>query len=109
MSEFNKNRREFIKDSSLLAAGAALATSLPMVAGAQAAPASAPMPAADFDINTTFTGFMKDIGGTPADGGGKVSFTGEDPILRGGRRRGDLARAHRSGPGPERRSARIGV
>ena len=82
MSEFNKNRREFIKDSSLLAAGAALATSLPMVAGAQAAPASAPMPAADFDINTTFTGFMKDIGGTPADGGGKVSFTGEDPILR---------------------------
>jgi crotonobetainyl-CoA:carnitine CoA-transferase CaiB-like acyl-CoA transferase len=82
MSESNKNRREFIKDSSMLAAGVALATSLPLVAGAQAAPASASLPAADFDINTTFTGFMKDIGGTPADGGGKVSFTGQDPILR---------------------------
>ena len=79
MSDINKDRREFIKDSGALAAGVALASSLPGVAGAQATPAKS---GAEFDINTTFTGFMKDIGGTPADGGGKVSFTGEDPILR---------------------------
>ena len=35
-----------------------------------------------FDINTRFQSFMKDIGGSPADAGGKVSFTGQDPIIR---------------------------
>jgi hypothetical protein len=58
--QLNNDRREFIKGAG---------------ANAQAPPAA-------FDISTTFTGFIKDIGGTPDDGGGKASFTGEDPILR---------------------------
>jgi hypothetical protein len=78
MSEINKDRREFLKASGTLAAGAAFAAALPGVADAEATTSAV----ADFDIDKTFTGFMKDIGGTPADGGGKVSFTGEDPILR---------------------------
>jgi crotonobetainyl-CoA:carnitine CoA-transferase CaiB-like acyl-CoA transferase len=78
MSEINKDRREFLKASGALAAGAAFAAALPGVADAQ----STTSVVADFDIDKTFTGFMKDIGGTPADGGGKVTFTGADPILR---------------------------
>ncbi len=35
-----------------------------------------------FDINAQFAAFMKDIGGSPSDGGGTVTFTGKDPILR---------------------------
>ena len=62
MSDINKERREFIKDSGALAAGVALASSLPGVAGAQMTPAKS---FAEFDINTIFTGLMKDIGGTP--------------------------------------------
>ncbi|MBV8731494.1 MAG: hypothetical protein JO336_16930 [Acidobacteriia bacterium] len=36
----------------------------------------------DFNINTSFADFMKDIGGNASDGGGRVTFTGRDPILR---------------------------
>ena len=75
MSEIDSSRREFVVGTGTAAFGAAVASALPTLARAQA-------PAAPFDINTTFTGFMKDIGGTPSDGGGKVTFTGEDPILR---------------------------
>jgi crotonobetainyl-CoA:carnitine CoA-transferase CaiB-like acyl-CoA transferase len=78
MSDINKDRREFIKDSGALAAGVALAAALPGVADAQAtAPA-----AADFDIDRTFAGFMQDLGHSATDGGGTVKFTGRDPILR---------------------------
>ncbi len=37
---------------------------------------------ADFDIDAAFAAFMADIGRSPDDGGGAVSFTGRDPILR---------------------------
>jgi crotonobetainyl-CoA:carnitine CoA-transferase CaiB-like acyl-CoA transferase len=72
------NRREFIKDASVLAAGVALAKNFTGTANAQAAP---PDPS-KFDINVQFAQFMRDIGGSPADAGGKVEFTGADPILR---------------------------
>ena len=75
MADINKDRREFMKDAGALAAGVALATTVGGVAKAQT-------PAAAFDINATFSGFMKDIGGSATDGGGKVTFTGRDPILR---------------------------
>ncbi len=75
MLHIDTNRKDFIKDAGDSAVAFTWATSIGSAANAQA-------PAAAFDIATTFTGFMKDIGGTPADGGGKVSFNGEDPILR---------------------------
>ena len=64
------NRREIIKAGGIVAAGAVVTS------GAARAASGA------FNINTAFTTFMNDIGGTPADAGGKVAFTGEDPILR---------------------------
>ena len=36
----------------------------------------------EFDIDAAFATFMSDIGRSPTDGGGKVTFTGQDPILR---------------------------
>ncbi len=36
----------------------------------------------DFDIDVAFARFMADIGGSAEDGGGAVTFTGSDPILR---------------------------
>lgn len=36
----------------------------------------------DFSIDTAFVDFMRNIGGTPHDGGGSVTFTGRDPIVR---------------------------
>jgi crotonobetainyl-CoA:carnitine CoA-transferase CaiB-like acyl-CoA transferase len=63
------NRRDVIKAGSL-AAGTLVA---PTLAGAAEKP---------FDINATFAGFMKDIGASASDGGGKVTFTGADPIIR---------------------------
>ena len=65
------NRRDVMAGAAALAAGAAL----------KGAPALAQTGGA-FDINATFAGFMKDIGGSPADAGGKVTFTGQDPIIR---------------------------
>ena len=65
-------RRETLKGL----AGAALA-SLAGPGGAGAQPTGE-----GFDIERTFAGFMKDIGGGVADAGGKVTFTGRDPIIR---------------------------
>jgi crotonobetainyl-CoA:carnitine CoA-transferase CaiB-like acyl-CoA transferase len=36
----------------------------------------------DFDIDAAFEGFMNDLGRSATDGGGAVTFTGRDPILR---------------------------
>ena len=36
----------------------------------------------DFSIDTAFADFMRNMGGTPHDGGGSVTFTGHDPIVR---------------------------
>jgi crotonobetainyl-CoA:carnitine CoA-transferase CaiB-like acyl-CoA transferase len=65
------NRRDFIQGAVALGA---LAANLPQPAHAQTG--------RDFDINAAFATFMKDIGGTPADAGGKVAFEGSDPLLR---------------------------
>ncbi len=61
-----------------------------MVAGATAIAAvgvaipsrAAPRTDGPFQIDRTFAGFMKDIGGAIGDAGGKVTFTGADPIIR---------------------------
>ena len=37
---------------------------------------------AAFDIDAAFATFMSDLGQAPGDGGGAVTFTGSDPILR---------------------------
>jgi hypothetical protein len=58
-----------------LVAATAGAVALASAKGADAQPAR-------FDINQYFAGFMKDIGSGVADAGGKVSFTGADPIIR---------------------------
>jgi crotonobetainyl-CoA:carnitine CoA-transferase CaiB-like acyl-CoA transferase len=63
-------RREMVAGASAIA-----------VATIAAGPAVA-QGAESFDINSTFAGFMKDIGGAIGDAGGKVTFTGADPILR---------------------------
>ena len=71
------DRRDFIKQTGGAALGMALAK-VSGVAMAQGSPASA----SDFDIQASFADFMKGIGGTPGDAGGKVEFTGRDPIVR---------------------------
>ncbi|MDT1064634.1 CoA transferase [Paracoccus sp. CPCC 101403] len=43
---------------------------------------SAAAQAGEFDIDVVFAEFMAMIGGSPTDGGGKVTFTGRDPIIR---------------------------
>ncbi|KAB7647403.1 CoA transferase [Polymorphobacter fuscus] len=68
----NFNRRDVIKAGGVAAA----ATMVSGVAGAAGAAARS------FDINASFANFLKDFGATPADAGGKVTFTGQDPIIR---------------------------
>jgi crotonobetainyl-CoA:carnitine CoA-transferase CaiB-like acyl-CoA transferase len=70
------NRREFVKASSYTALGAAMTSRLSGIANA-----ATPVPS-DFDINQAFATFMKDLGQSPSDGGGTVTFTGRDPIVR---------------------------
>jgi crotonobetainyl-CoA:carnitine CoA-transferase CaiB-like acyl-CoA transferase len=36
----------------------------------------------DFDIDRTFSQFMRDIGADVSDAGGRITFTGADPIIR---------------------------
>jgi len=69
------NRRVFLKDAGALALGTAIATQLPGAAWAQST-------STEFNINSAFSEFMQGIGGTATDAGGKVTFTGQDPILR---------------------------
>ncbi len=66
------------RDMLMTTGAAALSSAL---VGGVAGRAKAQEPTA-FDINATFAKFMADIGGTAGDGGGEVTFTGEDPILR---------------------------
>ena len=65
-------RRTFLGTAAAAAAGAA-------IVGAGRAEAAGQ---ADFDIDAAFAQFMQDTGQTAADGGGTVTFTGTDPILR---------------------------
>lgn len=39
-------------------------------------------PNSGFNIDTAFADFMRDIGGSPGDAGGRVTFEGADPLLR---------------------------
>lgn len=73
-SQHDPQRRELLKTGAT-ALGAALLMQLP-IGSAQAQGAEV------FDIDAAFGGFMRDIGGTAQDAGGKVSFTGADPLLR---------------------------
>ena len=65
------NRRELLQGG---VAAAALATNAirPAVAASEG----------KFSIDAAFAEFMREIGGLPGDAGGKVTFTGSDPILR---------------------------
>lgn len=75
MSDIDTNRREFVKGATTLAVGAALTATVPGFASAQT-------PAVKFNIDTQFAEFMRGIGGAATDAGGKVEFTGSDPLLR---------------------------
>jgi hypothetical protein len=69
------NRREFVQTSGYAALGTAIASKLSGIAHATTS-------ADAFDIDQAFATFMKDLGQSPSDGGGTVTFTGRDPILR---------------------------
>ncbi|MGI9536002.1 MAG: CoA transferase [Desulfocapsaceae bacterium] len=71
------NRRDFLKTSGYAAAGIALASTFSGVPYVSADTSIA----ADFDIHAALKTYMNDIGLTPEDGGGTVTFTGKDPIL----------------------------
>jgi hypothetical protein len=73
-------RREFISTTGTGAMGIAVASNLPSIARAAAAETTGTTPP-DFDINLAFEQFMIDLGGSATDGGGKVTFTGRDPIV----------------------------
>lgn len=73
MAEANgMSRREVMQAGSLALVGAATASAF----------SSPALAAESFDITRTFASFMQDIGGNIADAGGKVTFTGADPIIR---------------------------
>jgi crotonobetainyl-CoA:carnitine CoA-transferase CaiB-like acyl-CoA transferase len=63
------NRRELLQGGFAVLAAHSLTPA--MAAGAD-----------EFSIDAAFATFMKNIGGTPGDAGGKITFTGRDPILR---------------------------
>lgn len=63
-------RRELLQTTALAAAAFA------------AGQAAAEAPGDAFDIDGAFATFMQDLGATASDGGGTVTFTGADPILR---------------------------
>jgi crotonobetainyl-CoA:carnitine CoA-transferase CaiB-like acyl-CoA transferase len=65
------NRREFVAATSSAVASAAIGAN-----------ATTPSTSPDFSIEDAFAQFMRDIGGSPTDAGGTVTFTGRDPILR---------------------------
>jgi len=68
------NRRELLQAAGSIVAGTMLAGNEP--ATAQPAKSDA------FSIDAAFAEFMRNIGGTPNDSGGSVTFTGRDPIVR---------------------------
>jgi crotonobetainyl-CoA:carnitine CoA-transferase CaiB-like acyl-CoA transferase len=72
----NVNRRQFVRSTSYAALGTAMTSRLSGIEQGTGTPASA------FDINQAFASFMKDLGESPSDGGGTVTFSGSDPILR---------------------------
>ncbi|WP_376099921.1 CoA transferase [Roseomonas sp. CCTCC AB2023176] len=65
-------RRDLAK---LLAGGA-------LLAGTAGSVAAQPPANADFDIDAAFRTFMRDLGVNAEDAGGRVTFTGRDPLVR---------------------------
>jgi crotonobetainyl-CoA:carnitine CoA-transferase CaiB-like acyl-CoA transferase len=74
LSAASISRRDLLQGSGALALAAAAGAALAGPAGAQAAD--------DFDIDAAFATFMADLGQGAGDGGGTVTFTGRDPIVR---------------------------
>jgi len=70
------NRTEFVQTTSLAALGTAMTGKLSGIAQAATTPTDS------FDVEQAFAVFMKDLGQNPSDGGGTVTFTGKDPIMR---------------------------
>jgi crotonobetainyl-CoA:carnitine CoA-transferase CaiB-like acyl-CoA transferase len=58
------------------------AAALGSVLAAIATSATEAAPDDEFSFDAAFADFMRDIGGSPSDAGGAVTFTGRDPILR---------------------------
>jgi len=73
-AKMSLNRRELLQAAGGIVGGTMLAGNEP--AAAQTARSG------DFSIDTAFAEFMRNIGGTPNDSGGSVTFTGHDPIVR---------------------------
>ena len=71
------NRREFVQTTGYAALGTAMTSKLPGIVQGAATPE-----ATAFDINKEFADFMKMLRQNPSDGGGMVTFTGKDPIVR---------------------------
>jgi crotonobetainyl-CoA:carnitine CoA-transferase CaiB-like acyl-CoA transferase len=71
------NRREFVQTTGYAALGTAMTSKLPGITQAATTPE-----ATAFDIDKEFADFMKMLGQNPSDGGGTVTFTGRDPIVR---------------------------
>ncbi len=67
------DRRSFLQTAGYATLGSAMLAAATPRASAQER---------EFDINQAFADFMRDIGGSADDAGGKVTFTGKDPILR---------------------------
>jgi hypothetical protein len=68
------NRRELLQATESAVLGAAFAAD--KLGAAQVARGD------DFSIENVFADFMRDIGGRAEDAGGRVLFTGRDPILQ---------------------------
>jgi hypothetical protein len=68
------NRRRFIQSAGSVALGTVVNSSTEI--------AQTVSRGGNFDINQSFAGFMKELGQSPSDGGGAVTFVGQDPILR---------------------------
>jgi crotonobetainyl-CoA:carnitine CoA-transferase CaiB-like acyl-CoA transferase len=69
------DRRSFLAAGASTTLGVALAMRYQLGTAAERAPVA-------FDINASFAEFMRGIGGAAGDAGGKVTFTGSDPLLR---------------------------
>src|SRR5690348_403577 len=78
MKPIDAGRRGFLVDAGVAGLGAMVTNQL-FTGAAAAAPSAMDTP---FDVTLAFAGFMQSIGSSPDAAGGKVTFTGADPILR---------------------------
>ena len=76
-------RRDFIRSSGIAAVAATIA-----LGPGGASPAAAQSESSSFDVDKAFAALMRDLGGSVEDSGGRVLFTGRDPILQSFLRQG---------------------